>query len=81
MALRKPETPDGKVKADPVKLMARRDAQVKAVLAPGPFGLIVLGDAHDLSESVRLLGERKSEYLRITTRRFKEFSEEPSDPS
>jgi len=72
----KPITAEGKVKADPAKLMARRDAQVKAVLARGPLALIVLGGAHDLSDSVRRLGGGHCEYIRVTTRRFLEFSGE-----
>ncbi len=71
----KPITPDGKMKLDPMKLTARHDAQVKAVLEKSGFGLIVLGGSHDVSDSVRRLGAGKCEYLRITTKRFKEFSE------
>jgi hypothetical protein len=71
----KPVTPEGKIRLDPEKLKARRDAQVKAVLEKGAFGLIVLGGAHDLSENVRRFGQGRSEYIRVTTRRFKEFSE------
>jgi len=48
---------------------------VKAVMAKGGFGLIVLGGSHDLSDSVRRLGQGRCEYIRVTTRRFKEFSE------
>ena len=71
----KPITPDGKVKLDPAMLTARQDAQVKSVLGKGAFGLIVLGGSHDLSDNVRRMGLGKCEYLRINTRRFKEFSE------
>jgi len=71
----KPITPGGKVRLDPEKLKARHDAQVKAVIDKGDFGLIVLGGAHDLSDSVRRLGQGRCEYIRVTTRRFKEFSE------
>jgi hypothetical protein len=70
-----PVTPDGKVKIDLEKLKARRDAQVKAVLDKGGVGLIVLGGSHDLSENVRRLGQGRCEYIRVTTRRFKEFGE------
>jgi hypothetical protein len=45
-------TPEGKVEAAPARLTARRDTKVSAVLAQGPFGLIVLGGAHDLAGSV-----------------------------
>jgi hypothetical protein len=35
--------------------------------------MIILGGSHDLSDNVRRLG--RCEYIRVTTRRFKEFSE------
>jgi hypothetical protein len=50
----------------PATLTARHDAQV---------GLIVLGGAHDLSESVRRLGGGHCEYIRVATRWFVEVSE------
>lgn len=70
----KPITPSG-VKLDTERVAAREDAQVKAVMAKGGFGLIVLGGSHDLSDSVRRLGQGRCEYIRVTTRRFKEFAE------
>lgn len=70
----KPVTPSG-VKIDREKVAAREDAQVKAVMDKGGIGLIVLGGSHDLSDSVRRLGQGRCEYIRVTTRRFKEFSE------
>jgi hypothetical protein len=71
----KPVTPEGKVRLDPDKLKARHGAQVKAVLAKGGFGLIVLGGAHDLSDAVQRLGRGQCDYIRVTTRRFKDFGE------
>ena len=71
----KPITPEGKLTLDPKRLMARRDAQVKAVLDKGAFGLIVLGGSHDLSHNVRRLGQGRCEYIRVATRRFKKFGE------
>lgn len=50
-----PITPDGKVKLDPARLLARQDAHVKAVLDKRAFGLVVLGGSHDLSDNVRRL--------------------------
>jgi hypothetical protein len=70
----KPITPSG-VKLDRERVAAREDAQVKAVMAKGGFGLIVLGGSHDLSDSVRRLGQGRCEYIRVTTKRFKEFAE------
>jgi hypothetical protein len=71
----KPVTPEGKLRLDLEKLKARQDAQVKAVLEKGAFGLIVLGGAHDLSDAVRRLARGQCDYIRVTTRRFQEFSE------
>jgi hypothetical protein len=48
----------------PAGLQARNDAQVRAVLDKGPLALIVLGGAHDLSDSVRWLGGGHCEYLK-----------------
>jgi hypothetical protein len=72
----KPITPDGRVMFDAVELAARRDGIVRAATAKGPFGLIVLGGAHDLSESVSRLGDGRCEYIRVTTRRFRDFAGE-----
>jgi hypothetical protein len=71
----RPVTPQGKIRLDPERLKARQGAQVKAVLAKGVFGLIVLGGAHDLSDAVRRLGHGQCDYIRVTTRRFREFGE------
>jgi hypothetical protein len=68
------ETLDQAKSLTPATLAARHDAQVKTVLDQGPFALIVLGGAHDLSDSVRRLGAGRCEYIRVTTRRFREFS-------
>jgi hypothetical protein len=71
----KPITPDGTVQIDEARTKAREDAQVRTVLDNGPYALIVLGGAHDLSDSVQRLGGGHCEYVRVTTRRFREFSE------
>jgi hypothetical protein len=71
----KPITPDGRVIFDPDKLAARRDRIVKVAMARGPFALIVLGGSHDLSDSVRRLGGGRCEYIRLTTRRVRQFAD------
>jgi hypothetical protein len=63
----RPVTPDGRVSIDPGKLEARHDAQVKRVLKSGPVSVIILGGGHDLSASVRRLGNGRVEYIRVTT--------------
>jgi hypothetical protein len=70
LALAKPVTPDGRVKFDAQKVRRREDAQVKAALDGGPFALIVLGGAHDLSDSVRRVAGGDCEYIRVTTRMY-----------
>src|SRR5262249_29849345 len=42
-----------------------KKARVKRALASGPFSVIVLGGAHDLSASVRRLGGGATEYVRV----------------
>jgi hypothetical protein len=71
----KPITPDGKVTFDPKRVAARQDGTVKAATARGSLALIVLGASHDLSDSVRRVGGGRCEYVRVTTRRYREFSE------
>jgi hypothetical protein len=46
---------------------------VKAALDSGPCALLILGGGHDLSESIRRLGESSTEYLRVTTRCYRQF--------
>lgn len=69
-----PISSDGAVKLDPDKIEARHNAQVKAVLKQGTVAVIVLGGAHDLTESVRRSAE-DCEYLRVTTKRYSEVRE------
>lgn len=52
-------------KLDPDKVRARQDAQVRAALKQGPFALVVLGGAHDLSESLRNVPGGGCEYIRV----------------
>src|SRR5262249_5014880 len=66
----------GEVKPDPERVKARQDAQARAALKSGPVAVIVLGGSHDLSESVRALGRGSCEYLRVTTKRYREGTEE-----
>ena len=69
-------TADGQVRFDALKVQARHDAIVKNVLKGGPFGLMILGGDHDLSENVRRLGGGKCEYVRVTMKRFREAARE-----
>lgn len=71
----KPISPSGNVKFDPQKREARHDAQVKAIMKEGPVAVIVLGGANDLTPSIQRLGGGNCEYLRVTTKRFREIAE------
>jgi hypothetical protein len=73
LALAKPITPDGSVHFDADKVGQREDAQVQAALDGGPFALIVLGGAHDLSDSIRRVAGGDCEYIRVTTKAYQEF--------
>jgi hypothetical protein len=64
----KPISPDGRFCLDAAKLSARHDGQVQAALKGGPFALVILGGAHDLTQSVRRYVGGPCEYMRVTTR-------------
>lgn len=66
----KPIRPDGTVRFDPDRVEARHDGQVRRALAAGPVAVLVLGGAHDLSASVRRLGDGTTEYIRLTPKRY-----------
>jgi hypothetical protein len=68
----KPSGPGGRPTFDAAKEDARHDAVVKNT-AGEPVALIILGAAHELSGSVRRAGG--CEYVRVTTRRVREFAE------
>ena len=70
----KPITPDGSVKVEENKLEARHDAQIRELRKAGPVSVIVLGGAHDLTGSIRH-SENGWEYLRVTTKGFREAGE------
>ena len=61
----------GKVQPDAEKVGRRRDAMVRAVLAAGNFGLIVLGASHDLSDTVRRQAPG-CEYVRVWVKHLPE---------
>lgn len=72
LELANPVTPAGRIRIDAARVRLREDANVRAALDAGPFALIVLGGAHDLSGSVRRLAG-DCEYVRVTTRAYREF--------
>ena len=68
-----PIMPSGGVKLDPVKVEARHDAQVQLAMKEGPVAVIVLGGSHDLTGSIQRLGGGNCEYLRVTTKSYREI--------
>jgi hypothetical protein len=67
-----PITAQGKVRFDRRRVRAREDFMVAEALKHGPVAVIVLGGDHDLTESVRKLGQGGCEYLRVTLRGYPE---------
>lgn len=65
-----PVRPGGTVRFDHDRVEARHDGQVRRALAAGPCAVLVLGGAHDLSASVRRLGDGTTEYIRVTPKRY-----------
>jgi hypothetical protein len=50
--------------------------QVRAALNDGAFALVILGGAHDLTESVRRRAGAPCEYLRVAAQCYREFAGE-----
>lgn len=69
----KPVRPDGTVRVDPKRLRVRHDGQVRAALKAGPVSVLVLGGSHDLSRSVRRIGQGTTEYIRVTTKKCRDL--------
>jgi hypothetical protein len=67
-------TTGGRVKFDQAKVAARRDAIVRAATRREGVAVIILGGGHNLSDSVRRVGGGRCEYIRVTTRRFREHA-------
>jgi hypothetical protein len=72
----KPLDPAGRFRLDRAKLSARHDGQVRAALKGDAFALVILGGAHNLTDSLRGAYGGTCECLRITTMRYHEFAEE-----
>lgn len=70
----KPITPSGEVKLDPAKLKARNDAQVRMAFKHGPVAVVILGGAHYLKGSASRFTGGGCDYIRVTTRRFRDLS-------
>jgi hypothetical protein len=68
----KPIALAGRFRLDPAKLSARHDGQVQAALKGGPFALLILGGAHDLTDSPQRAYGGNCEYMRIMTARYRE---------
>lgn len=71
----KPITSSGELDFDPEKMEARHDAQVQAAIKEEPVAVIVLGGAHDLADAVKRVGGEKCEYLRVTTKTYREMAQ------
>ena len=65
---------DGKVEFNKSATEARHDAQVRRMRDGPPVAIIVLGGAHDLSESIQRLRDSSVEYLRLTSEAFREVA-------
>ena len=66
---------DGTVTIDEKKIEVREDAQVQLLLEQGPFDLIILGGAHDLSDNIDRLSGGKAEYIRVETSAWDRLTE------
>jgi len=69
-----PVMENGGVVLDRRKIKARQDAQVQRLLQADRFTLVILGGAHNLSDSIDRISCGTCEYVKITTRWYREFA-------
>lgn len=69
-----PVQKDGRVMLKQELIEAREDAQVKTILAGGPFALVILGGSHDLADIVERLADGKCELIVVETSEFRKRS-------
>lgn len=70
-----PLADDGTVTLDRQKIEERQDGQVRLLLNSGPFSVIVLGGAHELSDNVERLSGGKAEYIRVEVEAWENVAE------
>jgi hypothetical protein len=68
-----PVSPTGELQHDCARIEARHDAQIRCLTKEGGVAVVILGGAHDLSESVQRIAGGKCEYIRVTSKRFREM--------
>jgi hypothetical protein len=71
----KPVAPDGAVRLDMAATEAWHDAIVREIMNREGTALLILG-GRDLSDSVKRVGGGKVEYVRVTTKKYREIAGE-----
>lgn len=69
-----PVMENGGVVLDRRKIETRQDAQVRRLLQADRCSLVILGGAHDLSDNIDRISCGTCEYVKITTRWYREFA-------
>lgn len=65
---------EGKVVENRENIEKRHDGQVEVLLKHGGVVVVVLGGRHDLTDSVRRLGGGRTEYVRVTTKKYRKVA-------
>ena len=60
-------------------LIRGRGRQAKRLLAGRSFSVVILGGAHNLADNLDRLSAEKIEYVRVATKRWKEYAQEIED--
>jgi hypothetical protein len=66
---------EGIVLLDSDAIEARQDAQVRELMKAGEFAFVILGGAHDLSDNLAKLAGGDCEYVVVTTKSHRKFSQ------
>lgn len=69
-----PVKADGSVTLDEERIEARQDGQTRLLLDQGPFSVIILGGAQDLSDNLERLSDGTAEYVRVDVDAWRECS-------
>ncbi len=66
---------DGKLNLDRALNEQRENATVKKLLAAKPCAVVLFGGLHNFSNNVEQLSNGTCEYIRVTTRRYRQFAD------
>lgn len=75
LARSNPQTSNGSIRrVSKTAIESREDSQVRCLLKSSGTAVVILGGGHDLTNNVDRLSNGKCQYVRVTTRKLREFA-------